>query len=1022
MRETFNFDKKDRELLRRINEVIDHGPATSEEQEAFNTSLHPHGIQNMVTTHEVRMAMAVINLLQRLNSIEGMNERLSALKTLHEEVLYSAQTPFKFNTARVLIQIMKDIVRSRGNEEEQLRLIHDFQKVAAGNPRIVRSFLTRYYLLEMPEEWNQKTMDDHVHDSNTMGRKNPTYLVMDARVKGIRRLSVVYYNYVDPHAVYELFEAARIMEISVRLGIKYKAKFDDRYVEILWTPRGFTDTKSVMDFLQEPDVVRLMAQGRKVELWARERVLETLAAFNEKHARAIEKEYGLKLPKLSEEQFRAFIGTGQTSLVRLAEFTHKSILPVLEARAEEIQEALGTAAENEKADLNASLAKLDELTSAHLYQNYLRSSRNPEIKSLSLPQDDDRPELLNIDIASLLSMLKSVRANSRATLLTSRLSAVDVLELLWDTEGAISHLEVFNMKEWKLGSQENIQEINDLQHAINERNVIKLKRLISSMLALPEVQEHPQKKAVFTEILENIPLLLSFYRRQPLGSRFGTDSTTLLGSHFGMGLAVPETLPASAQKMIGKKSRFSPFSLPLKVPVKCVDVYSENEHSPGWIKWLKEKTGCSKLGRKHERVWEAGYAHAALTDKGNIITLGGETPADSNGFVHKQSEEKNGKKQGFAYTNTTLLNILKVSIGFVPAFFTFMMTQNWWVLAWFGALIWFSITGVRNIIQALIAAGGFRQGMRINWTQVVNWSRVSDSLMYTGMSVVLLEGFTRNILLGHWLGITVDKAPLLVFSIIALANGLYISSHNIFRGFPKTAVVGNLFRSVLAIPVAMVYNFVLAMIIPILTGGPAAAVLVPAAAIVSKFASDTVAGVIESIADRQNNYRLRTSDFKMGVKGLFDCFTKLELEFPKNDILSLLSNPSEFINMISMKSKAMEIQCIVISLDLMYIWYYQPCARYAFMSELRKMSAEERLVFVRFQQTLSQYQEVSRLFLDGMLGQKFSKALSFYLENYKDYLQAIEEIRVKADGGDIVQVSQKQEKLAEQGLKQQEPA
>jgi len=301
------------------------------------------------------------------------------------------------------------------------------------------------------------------------------------------------------------------------------------------------------------------------------------------------------------------------------------------------------------------------------------------------------------------------------------------------------------------------------------------------------------------------------------------------------------------------------------------------------------------------------------------------------------------------------------------------------------------------LIRALIAAGGFRQGMRINWTQVVNWSRVSDSLMYTGMSVVLLEGFTRNILLGHWLGITVDKAPLLVFSIIALANGLYISSHNIFRGFPKTAVVGNLFRSVLAIPVAMVYNFVLAMIIPILTGGPAAAVLVPAAAIVSKFASDTVAGVIESVADRQNNYRLRTSDFKMGVKGLFDCFTKLELAFPKNDILSLLSNPSEFINMISMKSKAMEIQCIVISLDLMYIWYYQPCARYAFMSELR-------------------------LFLDGMLGQKFSKALSFYLENYKDYLQAIEEIRVKADGGDIVQVSQKQEKLAEQGLEQQEPA
>ncbi len=68
----------------------------------------------------------------------------------------------------------------------------------------------------------------------------------------------------------------------------------------------------------------------------------------------------------------------------------------------------------------------------------------------------------------------------------------------------------------------------------------------------------------------------------------------------------------------------------------------------------------------------------------------------------------------------------------------------------------------------------------------INWSRISDSLMYTGLSVVLLEGFTRNVVLGHILGITVDKAPLLVFSIIALANGLYkvLLRNNIFRGFP----------------------------------------------------------------------------------------------------------------------------------------------------------------------------------------------------------------------------------------------
>ena len=112
MNQSLRFDKKDRDLLVKINEVIDSGNVSSAEQETFRTSLHPHGIQNMVSTHEERMAMAEVNLLQRLNDGTGVEARLSALKTLHEEVLYSAQTPFRFNTSRVLIQLMKEIVRA----------------------------------------------------------------------------------------------------------------------------------------------------------------------------------------------------------------------------------------------------------------------------------------------------------------------------------------------------------------------------------------------------------------------------------------------------------------------------------------------------------------------------------------------------------------------------------------------------------------------------------------------------------------------------------------------------------------------------------------------------------------------------------------------------------------------------------------------------------------------------------------------------------------------------------------------
>ena len=65
------------------------------------------------------------------------------------------------------------------------------------------------------------------------------------------------------------------------------------------------------------------------------------------------------------------------------------------------------------------------------------------------------------------------------------------------------------------------------------------------------------------------------------------------------------------------------------------------------------------------------------------------------------------------------------------------------------------------------------------------------------------------------------------------------------------------------------------------------------------------------------------------------------------------------------------------------------------------MTPEERLIYVRFQRLLSEYKEVSRLFLSGMLGNNFSHALAFYLDNYKDYLRSIDEIRLTLDSKEI---------------------
>lgn len=87
------------------------------------------------------MAYAVINLLRNLE-VGGSRDRLLALQTLYDEVLTSAHSALRRNTARALMQIMKDMVRAHGDETRQLMLAHDFQATPPwGTPRVVRRML-----------------------------------------------------------------------------------------------------------------------------------------------------------------------------------------------------------------------------------------------------------------------------------------------------------------------------------------------------------------------------------------------------------------------------------------------------------------------------------------------------------------------------------------------------------------------------------------------------------------------------------------------------------------------------------------------------------------------------------------------------------------------------------------------------------------------------------------------------------------------------------------------------------------
>ena len=164
MNHTYLFDNRDHELLQIVNEVFNKKTSEEYTKRIFYSYFHPLGIMEMAESRGLRLAYSVAILLSSLQGEEA-NERLNALRSLRDEVLSIGNTTLQKNTARVLLQIMKELIRAHGDHVRQFQLAHKFRVATSGKPRIIRNKLRQYQLLEMPEEWNQISFDDHVHDA-----------------------------------------------------------------------------------------------------------------------------------------------------------------------------------------------------------------------------------------------------------------------------------------------------------------------------------------------------------------------------------------------------------------------------------------------------------------------------------------------------------------------------------------------------------------------------------------------------------------------------------------------------------------------------------------------------------------------------------------------------------------------------------------------------------------------------------------------------------------------------------------
>ncbi len=993
------FDDRDYRLLNIVNDVFTRNREHSDFKELLTPYLHPHGIKELASSKELRVAYSVIHLLGSLET--GMaEERLHALRSLKDEVLTTARGTHRNNRARILIQIMKELVRSRDDQNKQLRLAHDFRTAILGSSRIVHQQLQKYHLIEMPEEWNQVSFDDRVHDANSKGRKSATHLIMDAWIKGIRRLTVVYYNCVDPNVAAELLESASIMDITVHVGLELYSRHRGKYIRMIFEPRGFTDKQDYLYFLKSEPMQRFMAEGRKVQVYQQGYVVNALESFVKNHKQSFEKELGTDLPDLDEQEFMLSVGSGQPTLQHLGKYIHEKSLPLLRERVEELQVMHLKSNEETRERIEIQIESLNSLDPDTIIERYLKPDANPDLPNPFVPSDDpDVPSLLTLTPAALSRKIKKLHPVGRITLGTSDLTIDDVIELLYDCGGDITHLELYSIKTHPGKGLEQRLALNELQMALNSNSAIAVKRIIrarAEQLRCGQDSGCQERFNKLSHILWDIDSFLDFYRGQTLKSRIGSGSTGQSTRTQGMGFVVRETLPIKGRKDLNRRQGSTGQAIPATAELSLQVTYSRIPgrrhfgHTLCSVPFLRD-IFCFKRAD-----WKTRSFCINSEGQGNVYPLGGIQESSENRFSLKPRKTTTSNHSFSArYLNRNVLNALKVLVGFIPAFATFALTKDWWVLAYLGAFIWFGITGVRNIIQSILGGGGLGRSSLLRWNDYLSWDRICTSLMFTGFSVPLLDWLLKTKILNNGFDINTTTSPLLLYSIMALTNGIYIFSHNIFRGLPKSAAFLNLFRSVLSIPIALAFNSVVGLLLSY--GGVLAVdmILQKWAAVISKLASDCVAGAIEGLADKGQNILMRRWDYKGKLRQMFQVFTNLELLFPEKDMLKTMAEPDSFINLVRESETGLEKIVMTNALDFLYFWMYQPRAASALKQALAAMTAEEREIFLVSQQILNQERDISRLFVDGVVGKRFSKALSFYLMRYPKYLKQIQAINLK---------------------------
>ncbi len=793
-----SFTSELRSLRNKINISID----LPEYIEEFPDS-HPKGFIKEFKKRRTTIAETYLRITKSLESAR-YSQRIQALRLLAEHITYSRSLTMPFNAARVQLAIMKAVVQNRHNKRVQLELMHDFSISSFGHPRAIRRYLKKFNMVEVPETGKElfelnMGWDYHVHDKTSYGYKLPSQLIIDAFIKGISELTVVYNNLEEPDAVKEVLEAGRIMGIKVNIALEFSAMHGGRRFHFIYTLPEFSSKKGrFKKFLKQrsDDFDAFLDELEANEKIRRKNLRLLIDQFNRVHLAGINKEYEPGSvyyldPILMDDEK----GNGWSKLFsrrQLGEFLYPRLKEILEKR---LLRALA-----EKAQVKKSPARFPEAEIEAVCQRYasIRDQyRNLDPERLRQAYFSDQSALsAETAVSSLQAIHKLAKKSGGSIRLVQPLehglqAAVD---LILDEAPVIAQVELFNT-------------FDTLQ--VQETEFIRFARLVKllnegdreSLIHFLEINHLSFKKSQLAAALEAL-------KRRKLLPVAGSDAagTSLLLP--GMGFIFSNRIPRHQLKHFKQGH--------LVVPTDI-----------------------------SEQVYDcmAGKQGHSMAEKPEIICLG----SNSNGkpqLVTEEPGEMIDLPRAWAYLNPLIKNLFFILIGFVPAYLTVGLGY---------ALIWFGITGFRNIFVDIISGKGF--SLREWSLSEVNWNNLAHSLFFTGFSVPIL-GFIKSRYDVIWTGPQEGWLyEVIGFFFINLTNGAYIASHNYLRGFDKSTIRANFFRSVMAWPLATIFapvgNF---MLVPRI--------------VQAKFWSDVVAAIVEGTGKYRNIIRVKNQVMRKLIPGL----------------------------------------------------------------------------------------------------------------------------------------------------------